>query len=559
MADEQIRVQIKANIADLQKKLNGAKTALRNFDKGVEGTGSGMKKLGTTTSTNTVPALTSFSQVVQDAPYGIRGVANNITQLTSQFGYLSKSTGGAKNALKAMVGSLAGPAGILLAVSLVTSALVTYGDEIGDFIKGTSEATKAQRELTEATKEYMGTVGKEISTLNILLDVAKDETLSKEKRTKAVKKINELYPDYLDNLTLEGVNSETTAGQVDKLTESLIKQATVKGLMNRISEVASQKFDAEQKSIEDYTSVWNKLGSGVAYLLSTQETYTTSFGKGSQKRQDAIQSEADKIKELQDAIIKIIKEGSVSLDDLFGGGSSSSGDGPTLDAGLYDSTIGNSLEAAFEGYAEIARNGADQIGLAMTAIPQYVDKELSRATLLMESFNKQASNLITGSIANTFSNLGESIGEALATGGNVFQAIGKSILQSVGNFLSELGKLMIQYGTMAVIKGKLDLAIAAGGPIAIAAGLAAIAIGTALSTIGGAFKAAVSSQSSGGSVSGDVGGSGSTVFSGSSISSASGRTAGGTYVFEIQGTKLVGVLKNTLNRNNALGGNLNLT
>ena len=91
-------------------------------------------KLSTSTA-NALPALTNFGRVIQDAPFGILGVANNIDPLVTSFQSLQKQTGSTTKALGAMLGSLAGPAGIGIGISIVTSLMISFGDEIFNFIK----------------------------------------------------------------------------------------------------------------------------------------------------------------------------------------------------------------------------------------------------------------------------------------------------------------------------------------------------------------------------------------------------------------------------------------
>ena len=112
----------------------------------------GMQNFGQKTA-NAVPAVTEFSRVIQDAPFGIQGVANNITQLTQQFGNLSTKLGGSKAALSAMLGTLSGPAGILLAVSTVTSLLVSFGGQLFNSKKDTDEFSDSTKKANDELKD----------------------------------------------------------------------------------------------------------------------------------------------------------------------------------------------------------------------------------------------------------------------------------------------------------------------------------------------------------------------------------------------------------------------
>ena len=75
-------------------------------------------------------ATLELGRVISDAPYGIRGMANNASQLASNLLYASTAidaaTGkavGFAGAMKAMWASIKGPLGVLLAIQVVISAL----------------------------------------------------------------------------------------------------------------------------------------------------------------------------------------------------------------------------------------------------------------------------------------------------------------------------------------------------------------------------------------------------------------------------------------------------
>ena len=130
----------KLNIDGVTKSFEQADKAFlklqKDVSKGIPSATKNVQNLGDATGSAT-SATMELSRVISDAPYGIRGMANNITQLVSQLGTASTKAGGLGGALKLMGKQLMGPLGIVFAVTAAVSAL--------DYFKGA--ATKAKKEL----------------------------------------------------------------------------------------------------------------------------------------------------------------------------------------------------------------------------------------------------------------------------------------------------------------------------------------------------------------------------------------------------------------------------
>jgi hypothetical protein len=192
------------------------------------------------------------------------------------------------------------------------------------------------------------------------------------------------------------------------------------------------------------------------------------------------------------------------------------------------------LELFLENY----KKTADSLNRTpLVPFPQ-IKERLALVNQDLINFNQQASDIIQNSLVNTFGGIGNALGTAIANGTSITEALGQTLLSSVASVLGELGKLLIATGV-----GMISLKTAFKNPyLTIAAGVALVALS--------GYAAAKASKITGGvgGGGGSSGGSGlvPTPQASSTIStSAAGSSqnfGGGTVVFEISGTNLIGVL-----------------
>lgn len=201
-------------------------------------------------------ALLNFGRIAQDAPFGIIGITNNINPALESFQRLAKETGSTGAALKALGAGLLGPAGVGVAISIVTSAItglvLKYGslnNAIKEIFGNMTAAEKVMRDYNKALSESLGSNLADASNLKNLLAVAKDVTLSTEARKNAIEEINNKYPQYLKNLSLETINTDKTSESIAKQIQLLNLQGEQKAIQNVLEKKYTELLENGSKEL----------------------------------------------------------------------------------------------------------------------------------------------------------------------------------------------------------------------------------------------------------------------------------------------------------------------
>jgi DNA-binding MarR family transcriptional regulator len=541
-------------------------------------------------------ALQNIGRIASDAPFGFIAIQNNIDPLIESFSRLKTSTGSTGGALKALGASLAGPAGVLLGFTLVSSAVTVaiqkYGSLgaainalFGDYTqldrdvlaaaKSFDKFNESARQSNEIIRTESASVAGEISKVEALAKIVDDQTKSYNERNAALNQLKAISKDYFSGLDIEkgkveglkdavfGYNAQLKATAILKGFEGALGSTNVElqkqvDILNRLKPA----FDAANKAAAKGITSLPGLGASAeaARLASATSPAIEQFTK----QQKVVTELQQRFNDLNANIDKSVQQ-FTNLRAPVDASTAAQIAADLAAKNLIKSTRDNEREQAKlartlakqkeewdklqSTFNKLARpnesdlNIDEQFRRENPVQPMAQDRPfsqygLNQARLLIDEtelrFKALQQNAIdTGNIIMSFLTPAiDSVFSAIESGENVFDAIGQSLKKLVLQLVATVAKAAILAAILTAIPG----------------GAALAGIGSAAGGAGNAFPALLKAILGGGQLFGASG----AAFGGVATQST-GMLMQGEVIFRQSGSDLVGVLNRTNGRINRVG------
>mgnify|MGYP003624275561 FL=1 len=152
----------------------------------------------------------------------------------------------------------------------VAAAILAIGYALSNWSKELTAVEKSQKNIDNIGIDAAKQTGEQISNINTLVDLAKDESNSTEMREKAVAKLNTEVRELNGNLTLENINTEASSAALKRNSEALITNAKMKGAQQKLQELTNDLLDLENSKASDNVNWLEKAGSAFMALGTNQ-------------------------------------------------------------------------------------------------------------------------------------------------------------------------------------------------------------------------------------------------------------------------------------------------
>ena len=195
-------------------------------------------------------------------------------------------------------------------LGILVAGLVAAGAAFAIYLNNQRKSNLEQKLSNEIQAEALNNTAKEKSRLEQLLEIARNETLSKQDRLKAIKAINEISPEYLGNLTLETINTDAARLAIEKYLTVLDRKALATAYENRLVALNSDYIKTQGQDLESFITTGDKL------LVWTQDGLDALSNERKTKRLNDIDIQITALKRLRD---EALKTGAINVDDLTGG------------------------------------------------------------------------------------------------------------------------------------------------------------------------------------------------------------------------------------------------
>lgn len=187
--------------------------------------------------------LLETGRLASDASYGFTAIANNLSQVVTLFASFVETNKGVVESFKQLGRSLLGIGGFLIAVQL----LISFGPKL---LRMFNDLIGRSTTLADVFKESAETVSELNGNFELYIRTLQDSTKTDEEKQIALKKLNEEFPDFIEQLNESGVSTENLKDktkeareQTDLYRQSIIDLAIARAAADKIEELAVEQLD----------------------------------------------------------------------------------------------------------------------------------------------------------------------------------------------------------------------------------------------------------------------------------------------------------------------------
>jgi regulator of replication initiation timing/uncharacterized membrane protein YtjA (UPF0391 family) len=271
-------------------------------------------------------ALTNLSLVAQDLPFGFIGIQNNLPGVISSFGDLTREAGSVGGALKQLVSSLVGPAGLFLAFSVVTSA-VTYliqkygslGAAVTALVSNNAKLVQVQNALNKEMATSIGDTAAETAKIQILVKSINDTSKPMKDRQDAYVALKKIAPEIARGIGEENTLTQKNIDLINENSKARIEYIKLRARENAINNIINkneeerigleQEFPALLARKQKAEAAYNKVkgisfdgtktfNAGLQTEAINLESATNALDKNAKQRRDLFKINDGLIKQL---------------------------------------------------------------------------------------------------------------------------------------------------------------------------------------------------------------------------------------------------------------------
>jgi hypothetical protein len=485
MAEMQIKIAADVSSAvsgldKLNKELDQTAKDAVQLGNAVQNAGAKIRTLPNVTGQAT-STLTNFSRVVQDAPFGLIGIANNIDPLISSFNQLKATTGTTGGALKALLSQLAGPAGIALAVSTVTSLLIAFGDKLFSSSQSAKQLAEQSKKVADEQRAIFEGIARERVEIDKLIIALNSENTTRGQKEGILKKLRAINPQYFGDLKNEEnlVNALSLAYQ--KYTASLVARSEVAILTKELEDITTEILKLEKAG-----ATTQVIDLGLKRGLDGRIQAARLLTKEERTQLDLNTQLSAQLRERDRILSQIVtKQVGIELPTPTGGTADIQFDFRLIpgisNLSEFEAKLAGPIGGLLPDLQKAIKNiQTDPKDVKIPIKPNLVATDADQA---VSEFASNLSQALQNALQQGLEGIGESLGNLLSG-----ENFGEGILNVISSLLSAIGKALIAYG---IAKDGIDKILGAGGILipgtaAIGLGIATIAASQLLKNFGGA-------------------------------------------------------------------------